>query len=145
KWILNKMADHAIGWWITSEDLPHPEIRVLIQGDKIHLHYNDTNMKTHTRLLKKLKMILNCSGHKIHFPTSAYLPKKIPIAGVAHQVGTCRFGFDPKTSVLDLHCKAHDLKNLYVVDGSFFPSIGAVNPALTIIANALRVADHLTA
>jgi choline dehydrogenase-like flavoprotein len=101
-------------------------------------------MEAHRRLLKKLKMILNFSGHKIHFPTSAYLAKKIPIAGVAHQVGTCRFGFDPKTSVLDLHCKAHDLKNLYVADGSFFPSIGAVNPALTIIANALRVADHLT-
>lgn len=145
KWILNKMAAHAIGWWITSEDLPHPESRVLIKGDKIHLHYHATNLEAHRRLLEKLKMILNFSGHKIHFPTSAYLAKKIPIAGVAHQVGTCRFGIDPKTSVLDLHCKAHDLKNLYVVDGSFFPSIGAVNPALTIIANALRVADHLTA
>lgn len=145
KWILNKMAGHAIGWWITSEDLPHPESRVLIKGDKIHLHYHGTNLEAHRRLLEKLKMILNFSGHKIHFPTTAYLAKKIPIAGVAHQVGTCRFGKDPNTSVLDLYCKAHDLKNLYVVDGSFFPSIGAVNPALTIIANALRVADHLTA
>ncbi|MGH8739128.1 MAG: GMC family oxidoreductase, partial [Burkholderiales bacterium] len=66
-----------------------------------------------------------------------------PIAGVAHQAGTCRFGIDPQTSVLDLDCKAHELDNLYVVDTSFFPSIGAVNPSLTAIANALRVGDHL--
>lgn len=142
--LLNWMADHAIGWWITSEDLPHPESRVLIKGDQIHLHYQQTNKEAHHRLLKKLKEILHFTKHHIlHFPTSAYLSKKIPIAGVAHQVGTCRFGKDPKTSVLDLHCKAHDLENLYVVDGSFFPSAGAVNPALTIMANALRVGDHL--
>jgi choline dehydrogenase-like flavoprotein len=67
----------------------------------------------------------------------------IGVAGVAHQSGTCRFGGDPKTSVLDVNCKAHELDNLYVVDTSFFPSIGAVNPALTVMANALRVGDHL--
>lgn len=143
KWILEKMADHAIGWWITSEDLPHPDSRVLVQGDQIHLHYQETNLEAHKRLLKKLKEILNFSGHKMIGSMSGYLAKKIPIAGVAHQVGTCRFGTDPNTSVLDINCKAHDLTNLYVVDGSFFPSAGAVNPALTIIANALRVADHL--
>ncbi len=69
--------------------------------------------------------------------------KRIPLPGVAHQNGTLRFGHDPRTSVLDVNCKAHDLDNLYVVDGSFFPSSSAVNPALTIMANALRVADHL--
>lgn len=143
KFVTEWMADHAIGWWITSEDLPHPDSRVMVKGDQIHLHYQPTNLEAHKRLLKKLKMILSYSGHRIHFPMTAYLAKKIPIAGVAHQVGTCRFGNDPKTSVLDIHCKAHDFKNLYVVDGSFFPSAGAVNPALTIIANALRVADHL--
>ena len=74
---------------------------------------------------------------------SLYLGKNIPIGGTAHQAGTCRFGIDPATSVLDLNCKAHDLDNLYVTDASFFPSIGAVNPTLTIIANALRVADHI--
>jgi len=73
----------------------------------------------------------------------AYIGKRIPVAGVAHQNGTLRFGNDPKTSVLDTNCKAHDLDNLYVVDGSFFPSCGASNPALTIMANALRVGDHL--
>jgi choline dehydrogenase-like flavoprotein len=67
----------------------------------------------------------------------------MPMQSLGHQVGTCRFGEDPKTSVLDLNCRAHDVDNLYVVDGSFFVSSGAVNPTLTIIANALRVGDHL--
>ena len=70
-------------------------------------------------------------------PRTGYLKNDIPIAGVAHQAGTVRFGSDPATSVLDVNCKAHELDNLYVVDTSFFPSIGAVNPALTAIANAL--------
>ena len=72
-----------------------------------------------------------------------YLGKNVPIGGTAHQCGTVRFGRDPRNSALDVNCKAHELDNLYVVDGSFFPSSGAVNPALTIIANALRVGDHL--
>ena len=72
-----------------------------------------------------------------------YLGQQIPLAGVAHQNGTLRFGCDPATSVLDVNCKAHDLDNLYVVDASFFPSSGAVNPALTVMANALRVGQHL--
>ena len=145
KFVLEAMADHAIGWWITSEDLPDPNNRVLVDAlGRIHLHCQQKNGEAHRRLLEKLKGILNCTGHRIHhFPSSAYLAKKIPIAGVAHQVGTLRFGHDPKTSVLDLHCRVHDLENLYVVDGSFFPSAGAVNPALTIMANALRIGDHL--
>jgi choline dehydrogenase-like flavoprotein len=81
--------------------------------------------------------------HHHLLPHNAYLKNEIPVAGVAHQTGTCRFGTDPSTSVLDTNCKAHELDNLYVVDTSFFPSIGAVNPALTAMANALRVGDHL--
>jgi choline dehydrogenase-like flavoprotein len=81
--------------------------------------------------------------HKHLIPNTAYMGKEIPIAGVGHQSGTCRFGTDPLTSVLDTNCKAHELDNLYVVDTSFFCSIGAVNPSLTAIANALRVGDHL--
>lgn len=77
------------------------------------------------------------------FSRNLFIGQRIPLAGVAHQNGTIRFGRDPKTSALDVNCKAHDLDNLYVVDGSFFPSSGAVNPALTIVANALRVGDHL--
>jgi len=92
--------------------------------------------------LKKLLKHIEFEEHLI--PLQAYVPGRIPIAGVAHQNGTVRFGSDSTTSVLDTNCKAHDLDNLYVVDGSFFPSCGAVNPALTIMANALRVGDHLT-
>ena len=87
-------------------------------------------------------------GHECHeglFARNLYLGQRIPLAGVAHQNGTVRFGHDPKTSALDANCKAHEVDNLYVVDASFFPSSGAVNPALTIMANALRVADHLEA
>ena len=72
-----------------------------------------------------------------------YMYLAIPVAGVAHQAGTCRFGTDPHTSVIDVNCKAHELDNLYVVDSSFMPSIGAVNPALTVMANAMRVGQHL--
>ena len=77
------------------------------------------------------------------FRKNFYVDMNIELAGCAHQAGTCRFGTDPATSVLDANCKAHELDNLYVVDTSFFPSIGAVNPALTAMANALRVGDHI--
>jgi choline dehydrogenase-like flavoprotein len=84
---------------------------------------------------------IGCHDQLVH--RSLYLGKDIPIGGTAHQAGTVRFGRDPKTSALDVNCKAHDLDNLYVVDASFFVSIAAVNPSLTIMANALRVGDHL--
>jgi choline dehydrogenase-like flavoprotein len=108
-------------------------------------------VEAHERLQAKLKEAMkqtNCDihGHDCHqglFGRNLYVGQRIPLAGVAHQNGTVRFGHDPKTSALDVNCKAHDLDNLYVVDGSFFPSSAAVNPALTIIANALRVGDHL--
>lgn len=143
---LKEMADHAMGWWITSEDLPDPNNRVEVTGEgQICLHYTPNNEESHARLYKKLKNLLESVGEHTHlFPNALYFTKKIPLAGVAHQVGTCRFGEDPKTSVLDLNCKYHGLDNLYVVDGSFFPSISGVNPALTIIANALRIGDHLS-
>jgi choline dehydrogenase-like flavoprotein len=145
KFSLKWLADHAVGWWITSEDLPSKDNRVTIaDSGEIILNYTANNMATHHKLLKKLKKILNNMGsHLFHFPSYAYLAKKIPLAGVAHQVGTMKFGTDPKNSVLDTYCKTHDIDNLYVVDGSFFPCSGAVNPALTIIANAIRVGEHL--
>lgn len=141
--ILEKMADHAIGWWLTSEDLPDPNNRVSVDSEgQISLHYEPNNLEGHRRLTKKVKKILRSLDKSI-LPKNIFLTKRIPIDGVAHQAGTCRFGTDPKMSVLDVDCKAHDLDNLYVVDGSFFPSIGAVNPALTIIANAIRVGEIL--
>jgi choline dehydrogenase-like flavoprotein len=138
-------ARHAIDFWLTSEDLPHPDNRVLVdRAGRIHLHYADRNTEGHRRLLMKLKTLLPRLGC---YPTllrnQLTRDERIPVAGVAHQCGTVRFGDDPATSALDVNCKAHDLDNLYVVDTSFFPSSSAVNPALTAMANALRVGDHL--
>jgi choline dehydrogenase-like flavoprotein len=144
---LDFVAKHSLDFWMTSEDLPDPNNRVLIGKDaSITLAYTENNLEAHRRLAAKLKSMLNHLGCEEHLlPTHLYLGKKIPIAGTAHQCGTVRFGRDPKTSVLDVNCKAHDLDNLYVVDASFFVSSSAVNPSLTIIANALRVGDHLLA
>jgi choline dehydrogenase-like flavoprotein len=150
---LELMARHSLDFWLTSEDLPDPDNRVTLnrQGE-IVLTYRPNNQEAHRRLVTKLKDLMGkqtrCGvhGHECHqglLSRSLYLGQQIPLAGVAHQNGTVRFGHDPTTSALDVNCRAHDLDNLYVVDGSFFPSSAAVNPALTIMANALRVADHL--
>jgi choline dehydrogenase-like flavoprotein len=143
---LDMMAHHALDFWLTSEDLADPENRVTLNSEgHIVLHLRENNMEGHNRLRAKLKSMLGKMGCHEHLllPRSLYLGKQIPIGGTAHQCGTVRFGHDPETSALDVHCKAHDLDNLYVVDGSFFVSSGAVNPALTIMANAIRVGDHL--
>ena len=105
----------------------------------------ESNTTAAKRLYHQLKSMLGRLGmHPDHLvPRFAYMKSDIPVAGVAHQAGTCRFGDDPDSSVLDRDCRAHELDNLYVVDTSFFPSISAVNPALTAMANALRVGDHL--
>lgn len=144
--VLGKMATHSLDFWLTSEDLPSVDNRVRLneKGD-IVLDYRANNEESHHRLIAKLKSMLGRIGcEEEHLlPTHLYLGKKIPLAGVAHQCGTMKFGADPKRSVLDVNCRAHDVDNLYVVDGSFFPSSSAINPALTIMANALRVGDHL--
>ena len=139
-----KMAEHSMDFWLSSEDLPRPENRIFYDGDRVRLDVTEQGMEAHRRLKKKLEHYMSRVGaHPIMVERSLYLGKGIPISGTAHQAGTARFGTDPASSVLDLDCKAHELDNLYVVDASFFPSIGAVNPTLTIIANALRVAEHL--
>jgi len=142
---LDFMAKHSLDFWMTSEDLPDPNNRVTLAKDgTIQLHYTENNLEGHRRLLKKLKWILEHAGCDTGiFPNNIYLGKKIPIAGTAHQCGTVRFGSDPRASALNEFCRAHEIENLYVVDGSFFPSSSAVNPALTIIAQALRVGEHL--
>lgn len=150
---LELMANHSLDFWLTSEDLPDPENRVTLDREgNIVLKYRPNNEEGHKRLIKKLEHLLNqqrkCDvhGHKCHvglFSRNLFVGQRIPLAGVAHQNGTIRFGLDPETSVLDVNCRAHEVDNLYVVDGSFFPSSAAVNPALTIMANALRVGDHL--
>ncbi|MFL5701621.1 MAG: GMC oxidoreductase, partial [Ktedonobacteraceae bacterium] len=148
KFTLDYMAKHAVDFWLTSEDLPDPNNRVSVDREgRVTLSYTPNNQVAKQKLYDKLKSMLNHLGmHPDHLvPRNAYLKNDIPVAGVAHQAGTVRFGKDPKTSVLDVNCKAHELDNLYVVDTSFFPSISAVNPALTAMANALRVGDHLLA
>jgi choline dehydrogenase-like flavoprotein len=143
---LREVAEHAVDFWLSTEDLPLPENRVTLGGHgRVRLAYRPTNDEPKERLFGQLKSMLGSLGmHEHHLlPRHAYLKNDIPVAGVAHQAGTCRFGADPATSVLDVDCRAHELDNLYVVDTSFFPSIGAVNPALTAMANALRVGDHL--
>jgi choline dehydrogenase-like flavoprotein len=142
---LDVMAKHSLDFWLTSEDLPDPDNRVTLDRDGgIVLSYRPNNEEGHRRLIARLKgMLERLDGHAHLVPRNLFVGQRIPLAGVAHQNGTVRFGLDPRTSALDATCKAHDLDNLYVVDGSFFPSSGAVNPALTIMANALRVGDHL--
>jgi choline dehydrogenase-like flavoprotein len=142
---LDYMAKHAIDFWLTTEDLPHPQNRVTVDrnGD-IHLSKTYYNTEPHRRLLGKLKDLLGPMGcHSTVIPRWSVLSQQIPVAGIAHNCGTVRFGTDPTRSALDVDCRAHDVDNLYVVDTSFFPSSSAVNPALTAMANALRVGDHL--
>jgi choline dehydrogenase-like flavoprotein len=145
---LDDIARHSVDFWLSTEDLPMPDNRVTVSKEgKVTLSYTPNNQVPAQKLYEKLKSMLGHLGmHPDHLiPHEAYMKTSIPIAGVAHQVGTCRFGTDPKTSVLDTNNKAHEIDNLYVVDTSFFPSIGAVNPSLTAMANALRVGDHLLA
>jgi choline dehydrogenase-like flavoprotein len=145
-WTLERIARHAIDFWLSTEDLPVPENRVTVDREgRLTLAYKPTNDVPKQQLLEQLRSMLGKldmnEGHLIH--RFAYMKNDIPVAGCAHQAGTCRFGENPGDSVLDVDCKAHELDNLYVVDTSFFPSISAVNPALTAMANALRVGDHL--
>ena len=145
-WALEDVADHAVDFWLSTEDLPSPDNRVTLNRDgSIQLSYKNTNPTAAKRLYHQLKSMLGVMRmHEDHLAYRwAYMKNDIPVAGVAHQSGTCRFGNDPASSVLDTNCRAHEVDNLYVVDTSFFPSIGAVNPALTAMANAIRVGDHL--
>jgi len=145
-WTLGDVAKHAVDFWLSTEDLPRPDNRVTLERDgNVRLTYTPSNLTATKRLYHQLKSMLHSmrmhTDHLIH--RFAYMKSDIPLAGVAHQAGTCRFGTDPTTSVLDVNCRAHELDNLYIVDTSFFPSISAVNPALTAMANALRVGDHI--
>jgi choline dehydrogenase-like flavoprotein len=142
--VLDLLTTHAVPWWLMTEDLPDPNNRVQIINGKIRLDYTPNNTKSFRRLRDTWIDVLKRAGHAEHWAhLHAYFKQRIPLEGVGHQNGTCRFGTDPKQSVLDTNCRTHDVDNLYIVDGAFFASSGAVNPSLTIIANALRVGDHL--
>jgi choline dehydrogenase-like flavoprotein len=145
QWSLEMIAKHAVDFWLSTEDLPRAENRVTVDAaGTITLSYTPSNTAAKNKLYEKLKSMLNqLDMHDHLIPRNLYMKNEIDLGGVAHQAGTCRFGSDAKTSVLNVNCQTHEVDNLYVVDTSFFPSIGAVNPALTAMANALRVGDHL--
>lgn len=143
EFVLEAMGRHSLDFWITSEDLPDPENRVELVPDggegRIQIRYRENNLEAHRQLIRRLKRRLAGLEGGALFTKGG----KIPLPGVAHQCGTLRFGHDPAASVLDPWCRAHEVSNLYVVDASFFCSSSAVNPALTIMANALRVGDRI--
>ena len=138
KSILQAMANRSVDWWVMSEDLADPENRVTLASDgKIQVRWRPNNLATHNKLIEAARTMMKEAGYPL------VLVERMGIATNSHQCGTLRFGEDPATSVLNPYCRSHDVENLYVVDSSFFPSSSAMNPALTIAAQALRVADHL--
>ncbi|MEO1394353.1 MAG: GMC family oxidoreductase [Cyanobacteria bacterium J06634_5] len=140
--VFRAAAQRTTPWFLIGEDLPDPNNRISVDGtganSKITLAYTPNNTEAFSRLVSRWKGLLKSLN-----PQSVLFTTDMTLKDVGHQCGTCRFGEDPKTSVLDLNCQTHDVENLYVVDGSFFPSSAALNPTLTIIANAIRVAEHL--
>ncbi|MGC3957382.1 MAG: GMC family oxidoreductase [Verrucomicrobiota bacterium] len=141
---IEEVAKNSIDWWLTTEDLPDARNQVRVEGtDRVVIDYTENNSEPFARLSARWQEILTEIDSAHPGVRTGYFETKMPMHSLGHQVGTCKFGEDPKTSVLDLNCRAHDVDNLYVVDGSFFVSSGAVNPTLTIVANALRVGDHL--
>lgn len=135
---LQRIAAHSVDWWVQSEDLPHADNRVTLgRDDQITLHWEPSGLPAHDLLMDRFTEKLK----QIGFDEFYRVPMPLRVAN--HQCGTVRMGTNPATSVLDTHCRAHEVENLYVVDASFFPSSGASNPTLTIAANAFRVADHL--
>jgi choline dehydrogenase-like flavoprotein len=142
---LRQLAMRSIGWWLQTEDLPNHSNRVRLAGEKLHLDYVPSNVEAHDRLVYRWVDVLKAAEAEQPnvFNRSAHPRSDMPVQVVAHQCGTCQFGENPETSVLDLNCRVHDIDNLYVVDSSFFPSSASVSPALTVIANALRVGDRL--
>ena len=132
------IAQRSIDWYVMSEDLPDPDSRVTVKGERIVLDWRRSNWDAHLLLVRKVRQLLRKAGWPILL--SRAFDRTVP----SHQCGTVRFGADPAHSPLDIWCRAHDHPNLFVVDASFLPNSAAVNPALTVAAQALRVADHIT-
>jgi choline dehydrogenase-like flavoprotein len=137
-WVRTYLTERGLAWWLFSEDLPRPENRVTIaESGRLRVSWKANNVRAHEQLVRQARRVAAAAGFPITFARRAGVDVN------SHQAGTARMGADPRTSVLDLDCRAHDVPNLYVVDSSFFPSLPVMNPALTIIANALRVGDRL--
>ena len=137
EWALGPISRRSVDWYAMSEDLPNPESRVTVDGDQIRLDWKRSNWTTHEMLVGAFKERLRAAGYPIVL--SRPFDRRTP----SHQCGTVRIGLDPATSPLDPFCRAWDHPNLFVVDASFLPTSAAVNPSLTIAAQALRVADHI--
>jgi choline dehydrogenase-like flavoprotein len=136
-----QLAEHTVDFWLTTEDLPRPNNRITWTRDRrVRITYDKTNARAYARLKQTLMRDIERAEPDHAHVFGSY---ELGIDGTSHQCGTMRFGHDPETSVLDSNCRVHGIDNLYVVDSSFFCSSGAVNPSLTIMANALRVGDHL--
>ncbi len=135
--LLERVAAHAVDFYAMSEDVPHPESRVMVDGERIVLKWQRTNWNAHLMLVAKLKSVLKAAGFPVVL--SRAFDKRTP----SHQCGTVRMGLDPAAAPLDRFCRAWDHANLFVVDAGFLPTSAAVNPALTVAAQALRVADHI--
>jgi choline dehydrogenase-like flavoprotein len=138
-WALKMVTDRSLDIYLTTEDLPRPDNRVTVDGDKIMISWTPNNLTPHQELVKRVSRAVHKAGYPI------VLTERMGIATNSHMCGTAVAGTDPSASVLDPNCRSHDLSNLFVVDGSFFPSSAALNPALTIAANALRVAPTIAA
>ena len=138
-WAYNLWVARGVDWLAMTEDLPREDNRVTIASDgRIRLSYCPNNLPAHDRLVAIMTRILKRLGFwKIMTHSHQEM-------NTTHQCGTLCFGTDPLQSVLDPYCRSHDIENLFVVDASFFPSSAAVNPGLTIAAQALRVAEHIT-
>ncbi|MBW9117208.1 GMC family oxidoreductase [Rhizobium cauense] len=137
EWLLQNITGHAIDFYAMSEDVPNPESRVRVDGDRIILQWQRTNWDAHLDLVAKLKAVLKSIGFPIVL--SKPFDKRTP----SHQCGTVRIGNDPASAPLDPYCRSYDHQNLFVVDASFLPTSAAVNPALTVASQALRIADHI--
>jgi choline dehydrogenase-like flavoprotein len=142
---LKQLATRSIAWWAMTEVLPDPKNRVEVKNGKLTVHFAANNAEAHDRLVYRwLDVLKAVEKDSSLFSRSGLHPRgEVPLPVMAYQCGTCRMGTDATTSVLDINCRAHELDNLYVVDSSFMPSSPSVGNALTVIANALRVGDHL--
>jgi choline dehydrogenase-like flavoprotein len=136
--ILRAVAGRSVDWWLFSEDLPNPENQVTLAADgAIRLRWTPNNVKAHDVLTREATRMARRLGFPIVFT------RRTGLAFNSHQAGTVRAGTDSSRAALDPFCRMHEVENLFVVDSSFFPSLPAMNPVLTIAANALRVAEHI--
>ncbi|MGD1850333.1 MAG: GMC oxidoreductase [Cyanophyceae cyanobacterium] len=141
---LKQLAMRSVGWWAQTGVLPDANNRVRLQTGKLRYEFTPNNTEAHDRLVYRWIETLKALERDTNAKRSAVYPRgESPTQVVGYQSGTCRMGSDSATSVLDINCRTHDIDNLYVVDSSFFPSCASVGPALTVMANALRVGDRL--